>query len=56
MTLYRGAGGAVFDITPPALGTPQREQFDAQVEAGALVEVEPRPEAKPQRRTTKREG
>lgn len=41
MALYKGQGGAVFDITPPNEGTNQRERFDAQLANGDLVPVEP---------------
>lgn len=51
MPLYKGAGGAVFDITPPAPGTHRRENFDAQLKVGELVPVDPPgdPEQKPAR-------
>jgi hypothetical protein len=47
VALYRGTGGAVFDIAPPEPGTNQREYFDAAVAAGDLVPVDaPKPKAK----------
>ncbi len=51
MALYKGKGGAVFEIEPPPEGSTRRENFDAQLEAGDLVPVEetakPKPAAKP---------
>lgn len=41
MPLYRGSGGSVFEINPPAEGTNRREIFDAQIASGDLVIVEP---------------
>lgn len=41
MALYRGKGGAVFEITPPDPGTNVREIFDAKIESGELTLVEP---------------
>jgi hypothetical protein len=47
MPLYQCAGGAIFEITPPAPGSNARELFDAQLAAGALVPVdEPKPARK----------
>lgn len=43
MAEYRGSGGAIFEITVPEPGTHARENFDAQVASGALVEVKPKP-------------
>lgn len=40
MGQYKGLGGCVWEITPPAEGTQQRKRFDAQVASGELVEVE----------------
>jgi hypothetical protein len=52
MPLYRGSGGAIWEITPPDPGTHRREQFDAQLERGDLVLVEePKTQAKPRRKT-----
>lgn len=50
MPLYRGSGGAVWDITPPEPGTARRRQFDEQLASGelVLVEAEPEPEAAPE--------
>lgn len=47
MALYRGAGGAMFDVTPPAEGSNLRDLFDAQVASGDLVAVEPEPKKVP---------
>ncbi len=45
--LYRGSGGAIFEVDPPELGTNARELFDAQVASGALVPVDvPKPAKK----------
>jgi len=41
VALYRGQGGAEFDIEPPREGSMARESFDAQVASGQLVAVEP---------------
>lgn len=46
MALYKGQGGAVFEIDPPSEGSIARESFDAQVANGDIVLVEqpaPRP-------------
>lgn len=49
MPKFRGSGGAVFDIDPPAEGTQAREHFDGKLASGALVLVEERaPKAKPE--------
>lgn len=37
MALFRGSGGAVFDIEIPAEGTRERERHDHQVASGDLV-------------------
>lgn len=39
MPLYRGSGGAIFEVTPPESGS-LRENFDAAVARGELVLVE----------------
>lgn len=39
MALYKGTGGAIFDIDPPREGTNQRELFDAAVANGHIVPV-----------------
>lgn len=48
MALYRGSGGAVFEITPPEPGTPARELFDGQIARGdlALIEEQKKPAAR----------
>ena len=51
MGLYRGSGGAVFEIAVPEPGTAARENFDAQIKSGALVAVpEPKPKPRPKPR------
>lgn len=40
MALYRGEGGAVFEMDPPREGSNQRELFDAQIANGRLTLVE----------------
>jgi hypothetical protein len=45
VALYRGQGGAEFEIEPPREGSMARESFDAQVASGQLVLVEPAPKA-----------
>ncbi len=39
MSLYRGSGGAIFEITPPGRGS-LRENFDAAIARGDLVPVD----------------
>lgn len=51
MALYRGAGGATFDVTPPPEGSNLRELFDAQVASGDLVAVD-EPKKAPARKVT----
>lgn len=48
MGLYRGAGGVVWEITPPDESTMpmHRERFDEQLASGALVPVEEAPAPK----------
>ena len=46
MALYKGQGGAVFDIEPPEDGQ-RKERFDAQLANGDLVLVEPPSVPKP---------
>lgn len=47
--LFQGSSGAVFDIDVDALRPNQREQHEAQVAAGELTPVQPKPKraAKP---------
>ncbi len=46
MALYKGQGGAVFEIEPPTNGQ-RKERFDEQLANGDLVPVEPAPAPKP---------
>jgi hypothetical protein len=40
VALYRGEGGAIFEMDPPPEGSNRRELFDAQLESGRLTLVE----------------
>lgn len=57
MPTYQGSGGAIFEVTPPELGSAARENFDAAIAKGELVEVEaPKQDAKPAPKPAKKKA